>query len=250
MDALILAGKKDNGALESQQNLTNKALLMLNDITMIEYVVNALNQSKEVNRIVVVGPKAELTSQIAERVSVIIDSTESIIENIQIGVNCINEEKLMVLTSDIPLITGAIVDRFIIQCQHHDALLCYPYITKEKILEKYPKAIRSYATLKEGTFCGGNVIIFHKQIFDKNKSLLDDLYQKRKDVKKYIALLGIRFIIKYLLKTLTVKEIEDRACEIIGYTVKGIRIDDPEIMIDLDKLSDYELIRQALQKVS
>lgn len=46
MDALILAGKKDSEKIESCCKLTNKALLMLNEIPMIEYIVNALLQSK------------------------------------------------------------------------------------------------------------------------------------------------------------------------------------------------------------
>ena len=58
----------------------------------------------------------------------------------------------------------------------------------------------------------------------------------------------MKFIVKYLFKTLTIKEIEERATEIVGYKVKGIKVEDPEIMIDLDKLSDYELITEILKQ--
>lgn len=249
MDALILAGKKEAGALENCHELSNKALLMINHMPMIEYVVDALKDSKEIQNIVVVGPTVDLAYHIDKKVSHIVESADSIIENIKVGLDYFgNTDKVMVLTSDIPLITGEVVDRFILKCREFDALLYYPFIEKEIILGKYPQAIRSYAILKDGTFCGGNAIIFSRSIFDKNKELLNQLYQNRKDVKKYVTLLGMKFIVKYLFKTLTIKEIENRAAQIVGNPVKGIKVEDPEMMIDLDKLSDYELISQVIKE--
>jgi len=248
MDALILAGKKETGSLESCHKLSNKALLMINHMPMIEYVVDALKESKEIQNIVVVGPTVDLAYHINKKVNYIVESTDSIIENISVGLDHFeNNDKVMVLTSDIPLITGEIIDRFILKCREYDALLYYPFVEKEIILSKYPQAIRSYAILKEGTFCGGNAAIFSKSIFDNNKELLNHLYQNRKDIKKYITLLGMKFIVKYLFKSLTIKEIENRAAQIVGNPVKGIKIEDPEMMIDLDKLSDYELISQVIK---
>ncbi|MFW6149084.1 MAG: NTP transferase domain-containing protein [Atribacterota bacterium] len=248
MDALLLAGRKDTGTLESHNKLNNKAFLMINQIPMIEYVVDALNQAKEIQSIVVVGPEDDLNFYVGKKVDKIIESTDSIINNIKLGIDYVNNDrKLMVLTSDIPLITGEIIDRFIEECKTFEALLYYPFIEKEIILQKYPETIRSYANLKEGTFCGGNIVIFSRSLFEKNKVLLNELYQHRKDIKKYITLLGMRFIVKYLFKSLTIKEIEKRATEIVGYKVKGIKVQDPEMMIDLDKLSDYELISQILK---
>ena len=92
------------------------------------------------------------------------------------------------------------------------------------------------------------MVIFNSPVFDRNRELADELYQNRKDVKKYIRILGMKFLAKYLLKALTIKEIEEKAAQIIGYPVKSITIDDPEVMIDLDKLSDYELILQAINQ--
>jgi len=249
MDALILAGGKDTNSLENNHKLNNKALLMINHVPMIEYVVDALNESREIEDIVVVGPQLELMPYIGEKVSKIIDSTDSIIQNIKIGLDNIkNNHRIMVLTSDIPLVTGKMIDGFIKKCQEQEAFLYYPYISKEIILKRYPKTIRSYANLKEGTFCGGNMVILSSLLFNENKSLLDEVFQKRKDIKKYATVLGIKFIIKYLFKCLTIKEIEDRAAKLVGYPVKGIMVSDPEMMIDLDKLSDYELILKVLNK--
>lgn len=248
MDALVLAGTKNTDKIENHSELSNKSLLMLNNIPMIEYVIDALNQAEEIKNIVVVGP-LELSQYIERKVTRIIESTASIIDNIKIGIDYIhNDDKIILLTSDIPLINGEIIDRFIRKCQKYEAFLYYPFILKENILEKYPDTIRSYAALKEGIFCGGNMVIFSPSLFEKNKDLMFDLYEKRKSIYKYVSLLGLKFIFKYLLKSLAIKEIESRAAEIVGYPVKGIIVDDPEIMIDLDKLSDYELILRVINQ--
>lgn len=249
MDALILAGRKNTETIDSQNNLNNKALLMIHHIPMVEYVVDALNQAQEIQNIVVIGPKQDLEFYIEKKVHKILECTDSIIENIKIGIDYFdNDHKLMVVASDIPLITGIMIDRFIQKCQKYEAFLYYPFIEKEHILKKYPDTIRSYANLKEGILCGGNMVIFSRLLFEKNQPLLDELYQNRKDIKKYITLLGMRFVTKYLFKCLSIQEIEKRAAEIVGFPVKAIKVDDPEVMIDLDKLSDYELISQVLRQ--
>lgn len=249
MNALILAGKKDIGNLESNTKLTNKALLMLNETPMIEYVVNALRASELVDDIVVVGPEEDLAPVLENKVKKILNSADSIVENVKIGLDYFPGDcKILVLTSDIPLLTGEIIDHFIKKCEQYNALFYYPIILKETIVKKYPETARSYIYLKEGIFCGGNMVIVAKPIFDRNKQLLDELYQNRKDVKKYVSILGVKFLMKYLLKTLTIKEIEEKAAEIVGYPVKSVLIEDPEVMIDLDKLSDYELIVQVMNQ--
>lgn len=247
MNALILAGSTDPGQLGEHYRINNKAMLLINNIPMIEYIIDALNQAQLIHHIAVVGPHDELAPCIGKKVSKILDSTDSIIENIKIGIDYFNaDQQVMALTSDIPLITGDIIDRFIVKCQEYEACFYYPFILKENILRKYPDTIRSYVSLKEGTFCGGNIVIFSPVLFEKNKTLFYELYQNRKDVRKYVSLLGIRFFIKYLFKSLMIRDIEDRACRIVGYPVKGIIVEDPEIMIDLDKVSDYEMILQRI----
>jgi len=249
LNALILAGKQNTSGLEINNELNNKALLLINEIPMIEYVVNALIEAKEIQNIVVVGSEYDLAPFIEKKVNKILDATDSIIKNIEIGLDYFKDDyKILVLTSDIPLITGEIIDRFIKKCEQYDAFFYYPIITKEIILQKYPQTIRSYATLKDGIFCGGNMAIFARPLFEKNIDLMNELYEKRKDLKKYVGLLGLKFMVKYLLKSLSIKEIEERAAKIVGYPAKGIIIEDPEVMIDLDKLSDYELILQVINQ--
>lgn len=248
-NALILAGAKEKGPLEIAENVDNKALIMLDKRLMIDYIVDALNSSENIDRILVVGPKNELHPYIGKKVDEILNPGNSILENMEIGLNFFNSaDNLLLLTSDIPLITSKAIDEFLEICTKRKAYIGYPIITKENILKKYPETKRTYVKMKEGIFCGGNIIFFKPEVFFQKKKLIKELFDNRKDTWKYVKILGLKFILKFLFKTLTLEEMEKRVTDILGYNSIAAMISYPEIMIDLDKPSDLKLIRKCLER--
>jgi len=248
-NALILAGTKKKGPLEITENVNNKALIMINGRPMIDYIVDVLNNSEIIDQILVVGPKKELHPYIGKKVKEILNSGNSILENMEIGLNYFNSaDSLLLLTSDIPLITPEAIDEFLEICTKRKAFIGYPIITKENIVKKYPDTVRTYIKMKEGVFCGGNITFIKPDVFFQNKKLIKELFENRKSTWKYAKILGFKFILKFLFKTLTMGEIEKRVTNIIGYNSIAVMVSYPEIMIDLDKPSDLKLIRKCLEK--
>jgi GTP:adenosylcobinamide-phosphate guanylyltransferase len=248
-NALILAGAKEKGPLEIAENVDNKALIRLDSKPMIDYIVDALNNSENIDRILVVGPKNELYPYIGKKVDEILNPGNSILENMEIGLNYFNSaNNLLLLSSDIPLITPEAINEFLGICTKRKAQIGYPLITKENIMKKYPETKRTYVKMKEGTFCGGNIAFFKPEVFFQNKKLIKELFDNRKATWKYVKILGIKLILKFLFKTLTFEEIEKRVTDILGYNSIAAMISYPEIMIDLDKPSDLELIRKSLER--
>jgi len=248
-NALILAGTKEKGLLEIAEKVENKALIMINGRPMIEYIVDVLNNSENIDQILVVGPKKELHPYISKKVKEILNPGNTIIENMEIGLNYFNSvDNLLLITSDIPLITPEAIDEFLEICTKRKAFIGYPIITKENIVKKYPDTVRTYIKMKEGIFCGGNIVFFKPDVFFQNKGLINELFENRKSTWKYAKILGLKFILKFLFKTLTMEEIEKRLTDIIGYNSIAVMVSYPEIMIDLDKPSDLKLIRKCLEK--
>jgi len=248
-NALVLAGAKGKGPLEIAANVKNKALIMINDKPIIEYIIDALNNSKNIDKVLVVGPRDELYPYIGKKVQEILEPGNSILENMEIGLNYFNSENnLLLLASDIPLITSQAIDEFIKKCVEREAYVGYPIITKENIIKKYPETIRTYVNMKEGTFCGGNIAFFKPEVFFQKRELIKELYNNRKATWKYVKILGLKFILKFLFKTLTLDEIEKRLTKILGYKSIAVMVSYPEIMIDLDKPSDLEVIQKYLKK--
>ena len=248
-NALILAGTKEKGPLEIAENVDNKALIMIDGRPMIEYIVDALNNSENIDKILVVGPKNELNPYIGKKVEEILSPGNSILKNMDIGLNYFNSDNsLLLLTSDIPLITPEAIDEFLEICTKRKAFIGYPIITKERIVKKYPETERTYIKMKEGVFCGGNIVFFKPDVFFQKKELIRELFDNRKSTWKYAKILGLKFILKFLFKTLTLEEVEKRVTDIIGYNSIAVMVSYPEIMIDLDKLSDLKLIRKCLER--
>jgi len=248
-NALILAGMKKKGPLEIAENVDNKALIMLDSRPMIEYIVDAVNDSENIDRILVVGPKNELNPYIGKKVEEILNPGNSILENMEIGINFFNSaDNLLLLTSDIPLITPEAINEFLEICTKRKAHIGYPIITKENIVKKYPETERTYIKMKEGIFCGGNIVFFKPDVFFQRKELIKELFDNRKAIWKYVKILGLKFIFKFIFKTLTLEEIEKRITDIIGYNSVAVMVSYPEIMIDLDKPSDLKLIRKCLER--
>ncbi|HZK40728.1 MAG TPA: NTP transferase domain-containing protein [Atribacterota bacterium] len=248
-NALILAGTKEKGPLEIAEDVDNKALIMIDDKPMITYIVDALNNSENIAKIIVVGPKNELHPYIGKKVKEILNPGNSILENMERGLNFFNsDDSLLILTSDIPLITPEAIDEFLNICTKRKLCIGYPIITKENIIKKYPETERTYVKMKEGILCGGNIVFFKPEVFFQNKELIQGLFNNRKNNLKNAKILGLKFILKFLFKTLTMGEIEKRVTDIIGYNSGAVMVSYPEIMIDLDKPSDLKLIRKCLEK--
>jgi len=248
-NALILAGTKKKGPLEIAEKVDNKALIILDGMPMINYVVDALHNSENIDQILVVGPKKELHQYIGKKVKEILNPGDSILENMEIGLNYFSsDDNLLLLTSDIPLITSEAIDEFLRICTKRKASIGYPVITKENIIKKYPETERTYIKMKEGVFCGGNIVFFKPDVFFQNKKLIKELFDNRKATWKYAKILGLKFILKFLFKALTLEEIEKRVTDILGYNSVAVMVSYPEIMIDLDKLSDLKLIQKCLER--
>jgi molybdopterin-guanine dinucleotide biosynthesis protein A len=118
LNALVLAGSKEKGPLEIAEKVDNKTLIMINNKPVIEYIIDVLNDTESIDQIVVVGPKKELSPYIGEKVKEILDSGNSILENMESGLKYFNsQDNLLILTSDIPLITPMTIEELIKKSQ-------------------------------------------------------------------------------------------------------------------------------------
>ena len=245
IDVLILAGARNEGPLKEYSQESHEALIKIGNEPMVEYVINAVKAACHTEKIAIVGPKKEITNSINQNVDLIVDSSDSLMDNIQKGVKELNPQHyVLVITSDIPLITENVIDEFINSCEDKDADIYYPIISKQKNTAKFPNVKRTYVRLAEGTFTGGNMAVIKPEILNDALDWFEKVIIWRKKPWKLSQLLGIKFIFKFILGNLSLQEIEDRITEVIGYKGMGLIVDHPEVGFDIDKPSDLELMRK------
>ena len=84
-------------------------------------------------------------------------------------------------------------------------------------------------------------------IIEKCSEIIERAIAMRKNPLQLSRLLGFRFIIKFLLNQLSLREIEARVQDVLHCRGVGVISPYPQVGIDVDKPSDLELVRQVLE---
>ncbi|MDN5331028.1 MAG: hypothetical protein PWP45_253 [Tepidanaerobacteraceae bacterium] len=248
LKAFILAGSGKCDKFKEKDEST-KALIKINGREMISYILDALKKLDYIEKIVVVGPKEKLGPLLKNYKVDVVDEGAELIDNVMKGLECFSDEdEVLILNSDIPMITPEALDDFVKRAEKLDADFAYPIIPKEDTEKKYPGAKRTYVRVKEGTFTGGNVAIVKAGSAKRCLERARNFFLYRKSPWKLAGILGIPIVLKFLLGRLTITEIEKRVFELFGIKARAVISRFPEIGSDVDKESDLELARKVLAR--
>lgn len=246
MNAIILAGNDKNG--EAKLGLSNKAFLKLHGRIMVDYVVDGLRASDHVDKISIVGPVVSLKEHLKDRVDYYFEAVDCIFENINIGLEPFKkDDRVLVLTSDVPLLTGSCVTDFVMRCEDKKADLCYPVVERTVNERLFPGFKRTYVKLQNGTYTGGNIFYFNPEVVKSCRDFVLKAIEHRKKPWKTGRMLGFRFLIMLLLGSLTITGLEKRLSELLNINAAAIVSPYPELANDIDKMSDIEMVETYLK---
>lgn len=248
IDAVVLAGAPNTGALKDVSPAENEALVQVNGRTMLEYVVDALAGSPAVGKVIVVGPSDLLKSHLTYNDVVYAGDGGSLLANMRLGLSVITPGSMaLVATSDIPLLTSEAVTDFITRCSGSDYDVYYSLVERCVADKAYPGVQRTYFRLLDGEYTGGNIILMKPQAFLDNIASIEQAIELRKKPLQLASLLGITFILKFIFRRLAISDIEARVESMLGLKGKGIVTPFPEVGVDVDKPSDLVLISSILK---
>lgn len=246
-NAVVLGGGLNEGPLQALSPARYEALIPIGSKVMVEYVVEALLSSRRIEQIVVVGPLQELSPLLRKDRVRLVNVAGGIIENAEKGLDLLpGGERVLLTTADIPLLTADAVDNFLALCGDMSADVYYPIIPKEVVEERFNANRRTYVRLKEGLFTGGNVILLNSKVFKQCMRNGQKIFQKRKSPLGLCRLIGISFVLKYLLRLLGVPDVLKKASELLGVKGEVVISRYPEIGVDVDKPGDLELAKRTL----
>jgi 2-phospho-L-lactate guanylyltransferase (CobY/MobA/RfbA family) len=246
INALVLAGSKNNGPLSQCSEVPYEAMIPIGDKIMTEYVVDALRGAKGIDQIVVVGP-AEISDYFQLSDVQVIPANSDIIDNIQTGFSALPEkEKILLVTCDIPLLTSQAIEDFIIRCGDQSRDVYYPIIPREIIEKSGYKTERTYVTFREGQFTGGNIFLVEptrvKDSFEKGRMIV----AARKSPFKLSKMMGIGFLIRFIMRRVYIEEAEKKVSELLSLWGRVIVTEYPELGVDVDKPSDLGMVAKIL----
>lgn len=245
-DAIVLAGGGRETGLDP--TLPNKAFIEVAGRPLVAYVVAALAQTRGIGRLAAVGPP-ELARALPPGVVIVPDAGE-IMDNVGRAVDALQSSSLtLVAASDIPLLTAEVVEEFLAACAARPADFFYPIVPQAAVTARFPTARKTYATVAEGTFTGGSVMLFNPQVLDRVRPFVERMMAARKKPWLMAQMFGWTIIMKFFAGTLSIDEIVTRATEVVGVPVQPLIVPRPELALDIDvgKPENLEAIRQELE---
>lgn len=249
IDAIILAGGQKKGLFLENQNYIDEALLSIAGRHMIEYVVKALKDSKHVNNIIIAGSIINLSPLYGKDNNILlVDKGETTVRSLYNALMHVEDtvDFVLVVTVDVPLITAEAIDDFVEVCMKKNGDLFYPIVSKERNDSDYPGIKRTYVSLKDGVFTGGNAIFVRPKLINQYIVELERIVALRKKPLSIASYVGWGLMLKLIFGILSIDDIEKRLARLYNIKCVGIISKYPEIGIDVDKHSDLDYIERLM----
>ena len=250
--AAVIAGGRWKG--ETPAGMTEwRALSPVAGRPMVAYILDALAAAKTIHDTILVGPP-----ELSEAFPSIhrLDPTPTLTGNVlAVSQYAAGKGRILLVGSDIPLLTPQSVDNFIHACSSTDAKLYYPVIPKDVVLSRYPDMRRTFLKLRDGVYTGGNLILADPQFLLDSGPKVQALYNARKSPFGIARILGPQLLIRMVLTAAAGIPLLDipLAARLVGRAlgapVAGITVNDPEIGADLDSIDELPAFERALQQI-
>jgi hypothetical protein len=177
----------------------------------------------------------------------------SLLDNIFAGLEKLQEfepdlKKFLLFSSDIPLVTPEIVRGFIDECGDQSADFYYSAIEERTMEARFPGSKRSYVPFKGGRYCGGDAFLIDVTASHGNIELARQLTSVRKNYFKQVQLAGFGFLIKFVLRQMSIHEAAKEVAGRVWFVPKAVDTKFAELGMDLDKPPQYEIIKAELEQ--
>jgi len=252
-DAIVPAGGTIDPDFAALVGTDQKALIQFGGKTILDGVLGALRNSGIVRTIVVVG-SSDVQAKAAAYGAIGIEQGESGPDNIFKGLDRLKEshpdlDKAVIVTCDLPFLTGDIVRRYVELCPT-DVDICVPIIDEPDFHAAYPGTSSTFVKTREGKYTIGGMFLMNARHMPQIRSAIEKVFEKRKSKLGMAKLIGPTFILKFLTKTLTIRDLENKIQSMLGCTGKAVKGAPVELAFDIDYRDDYEYASKHLEKLA
>jgi molybdopterin-guanine dinucleotide biosynthesis protein A len=244
LDAVLPAGGRIKGELAREVGTELKALLRFGPDTVLEQTLKTLRATDRVRRIAVVGPQE--IARYAERLAdVVLPETNSGAGNILRGLEWVRAasegtpaERVLILTTDLPFLSADAITGFLDACPA-EMDLCVPVLNRQEFEARFARSHSRYVRLRDGDWMIGCAFLIRPQAVLRNRVMIERVFAARRSQIAMARLLGPWFVLRFLTRRLSVKQIEAKCLQLLGCAGVGIRGCAPELAFDIDYPEDY-----------
>jgi GTP:adenosylcobinamide-phosphate guanylyltransferase len=254
MDAIVTAGgiPQPEDPLYAYSNGDSKALIDVAGKPMIQWVLDALSDTKNVDNVIVIGlsPKSGVT---CKKPMHFVSNQGRMLANIVAGVNKALEldkkaKYVLIVSSDIPALKPEMVDWLVDTCMETKDDLYYGVCTREVMEGRFPGSNRTYTKLKGIELCGADMNITHVRMATEHLDMWESLIGTRKSPLKQAGIIGLGILFQVATRSITLEALVEKVCKRIGIKGRAIIWPHAEACMDVDKPHQLELLRADLAK--
>jgi len=255
MDAIVTAGgvPLPEEPLYSATQGHPKALVDVAGKPMVQWVLDALTEARSIDNVVIVGLTDKSGLKCGKKMY-FVSNQGKMVENLQAGAEKTLEinpkaEHVLIVSSDIPAITGEMVD-WVVKTSMETKLDVYYNVIPRAVMEKrFPGSKRTWTRFKEMEVCGGDMNVARiNTIIGEDTSLWEKITNSRKSPLKQAALIGFDTAFLLLIGKLTLQKAETNITTRLKVTGKVIVCPYAEVGMDVDKPHQLEIMRADLKK--
>ncbi len=252
MDAIVTAGgiPQSGDPLYAYSNGNSKALIDVAGKPMVQWILDALGESKKVDNVIVIGLTAK-SGLTCKKPMHFVSNQGRMLANIVAGVSKSIElnkksEYVLVVSSDIPALKSDMVDWLVKTAMETKDEIYYGICPQEVMEARYPDSKRTYTKLKDMNVCGADVNIIHVNQVTQHLETWEKLIGSRKSPLASAAVIGLDTLFQLFTRQLTLEGMVQRASERIGVKGRAIIWSQAEPCMDVDKPHQLEIMRNDL----
>jgi len=247
VDGIIIAsGTISDPGFRSAAGVDCKSLISLNGKPMVQWVAEALKSAQTIGSVVAIGPPVIAEMEVARLAEQVLPEEAHEVDNLMRGMDVLPDaERILMVTSDMPLLTPEAIDDFILNAP--DADIVYPTVAKEDVLAQFPDRKWVFAKAKEGEFTGSSAFMFCPESLRSNRETLRKVFDSRRSVADLVRMWGLGFALKFALGQLSLSDAERHISEVLGINGRAYISHYPELAFDVDKVADISLAEERLK---
>jgi GTP:adenosylcobinamide-phosphate guanylyltransferase len=253
MEAIMLSAgtPAEDDLLFPYTNGAPKALILIGGKPMAQWVLDALDQADAIDRIHIVGLNEDCGLSSNKPVT-FIPNHGGILENVQAGFLHVRElnptaAHVLVTSSDIPTITGTMIDWRVRIAQENECEFHYAVVERSTMETRFPGSNRSYIRLKDVEVCGADMNVIQISTIDKPVAW-QRLIDSRKNPIKQAAMIGWDTLLLILVHRLTLMNAGSVVSKRLGVVGRVAISPYAEIAMDVDKPHQLEIIRMEMEE--
>lgn len=229
-----------------------KAMIEICGKPMVQWVLDALGETDQIERVVVVGlpPETDLT---CTHPLILLPDHGDMLKNIMAGAKEVTRldphaSHVLLASGDLPGLNGEMIDWFLEQVKDQEYDIYYTIIARETMESQFPASKRTYIHLKDLQVCGGDLHCFRLSAASEESSIWKRLIESRKNPLRQASIVGYDTLLFLMLRQLSLQDAVKAVARRLDITGCAVASPFAELGMDVDKPFQLDIIREYLTR--